>query len=74
LIFLLDISTGEAVGVQEYRYGIKVVVMVMAPHPVWTSRRGIEIAGPQVFHLPYEYSPSLVYSEPRSVIAQFAKE
>jgi hypothetical protein len=72
LICLLDVSTGEAIGVQEYRYGIKVNVMVMAPHPVWTTKRGLEIAGPKAFQLSHEYSSTLVYNKPRSVIAEFA--
>lgn len=71
LIFLLDVSTGEAIGVQEYRYGVKVVVMAMAPNPVWTSRRGLEIAGPKAFKLPYEFESELRYQKPRSVIDEF---
>lgn len=71
LIFLLDASTGEAIGVQEYKYGVKVLIMTMASHPVWTSERGLEIAGPKAFNLPHERSSSLVYSKPRSVIDEF---
>jgi DUF917 family protein len=71
LIFLLDVSTGENIGVQEYRYGLKVTVMIMAPHPLWTTKRGLEIGGPQAFKLPYEYKPTLRYQKPRSVIDEF---
>lgn len=71
LIFLLDVSTGEAIGVQEYRYGVKVVVVIMAPHPVWTSKRGLEVAGPSAFKLPYEFSSNLEYHKPRSVIDEY---
>ena len=71
LIFLLDVSTGEAIGVQEYRYGLKVAVMIMAPHPIWTSRRALEIAGPSAFKLPYQYAARLKYSKPRSVIDEY---
>lgn len=71
LIFLLDTSTGEAVGVQEYRYGLKVTVMIMAPHPLWASERALEIAGPSAFHLPYEYQTALKYTKPVSVIDEF---
>ncbi|TLS24345.1 hypothetical protein PpBr36_08422 [Pyricularia pennisetigena] len=71
LIMILDISTGENVGVQDYRYGLKVAVMAMAPHPVWTTKRGLEIGGPKAFGLPYEYVPTLEYSKPRSVIDEF---
>ncbi|XXG95527.1 hypothetical protein Hte_001791 [Hypoxylon texense] len=71
LIFLLDTSTGEAVGVQEYRYGLKVTVMIMAPHPLWASERALEVAGPSAFHLPYKYQTALQYTKPVSVIDEF---
>jgi len=73
LIFLLDVSTGEAIGCQEYRYGLKVTVMIMAPHPVWASKRGLDIAGPRHFDLPYDYTSTLKYTKPRSVIEEFIK-
>ncbi|KAL0935436.1 hydantoinase [Colletotrichum truncatum] len=71
LIFLLDTSTGEAVGVQEYRYGLKVAVMIMAGHPLWATERALEIAGPKVFGLPHDYSSELRYTKPVSVIDEF---
>ncbi|KAI1387601.1 hydantoinase [Hypoxylon trugodes] len=71
LIFLLDTSTGEAVGVQEYRYGLKVTVMIMAPHPIWATERALEVAGPSAFHLPYSYKTNLEYTRPVSVIDEF---
>ncbi|EHY53387.1 hypothetical protein HRR83_003594 [Exophiala dermatitidis] len=71
LIFLLDVSTGENIGVQEYRYGLKVTVMIMAPHPIWTTKRGLEVGGPSAFNLPYEYNSTLKYTKPRSVIEEF---
>lgn len=71
LICILDVSTGEAIGIQEYRYGVKVVIMIMAPHPVWATKRGLDIAGPKAFMLPESYSSSLVYSKPKSVIEEF---
>jgi DUF917 family protein len=89
LIFLLDVSTGENVGVQEYRcvrvseqseyplivsrYGLKVTVMIMAPHPLWTTSRGLEIGGPVAFKLPYKYESTLKYKKPRSVIEEFRR-
>ena len=45
--------------------------MVMAPHPVWATKRGLDIAGPKAFGLPEAYSSSLVYAKPRSVIEEF---
>lgn len=90
LIFLLDVSTGENIGTQEYRYvhfilfwmmetrtdgefryGLKVTVMIVAPHPIWVTKRGLEIVGPRVFHLPYDYTSPIIYTKPRSVIEEF---
>ncbi|TQN63946.1 putative D-/L-hydantoinase subunit A, partial [Colletotrichum shisoi] len=71
LIFLLDTSTGEAIGVQEYRYGLKVAVMIMAGHPLWATERALEIAGPKVFGLPHDYKTTLSYTKPASVIDEF---
>ncbi|KAF6818768.1 hydantoinase [Colletotrichum sojae] len=71
LIFLLDTSTGEAIGVQEYRYGLKVAVMIMAGHPLWATERALEIAGPKVFGLPHDYKTELKYTKPVSVIDEF---
>lgn len=94
LIFLLDVSTGEAIGTQEYRYvplnlfllpekllligycfsnryGLKVTVMIVAPHPIWVTKRGLELVGPGAFHLPYEYTSNLKYTKPESVIEEF---
>ncbi|PNH46479.1 hypothetical protein VD0004_g1697 [Verticillium dahliae] len=74
LIMVLDVSTGEAIGVQEYRYGVKVVVMLMAPHPIWATKRGLEVAGPKAFNLPYEYTSDLEYAKPASVIDEFRQK
>lgn len=71
LIMILDVTTGENVGVQDYRYGVKVAVMVMAPHPLWTTERGLKTGGPRAFNLPYDYVPKLEYTMPRSVIDEF---
>lgn len=48
--------------------------MIMAPHPIWTSRRGLEIGGPAAFDLPYDYKSPLVYTKPRSVIEEFREK
>jgi DUF917 family protein len=69
---VLDTSTGEAVGVPEYRYGLKVFIMVAAAHPLWTSKRGLEIAGPQVFGYAVDFKPCGIYGGVRSVIDEFA--
>lgn len=69
---LLDTLTGEAVGVPEYRYGLKVMVLVAAAHPLWTSsERALDIAGPKAFNLDTEFRPCGKFQEIRSVIDEF---
>ena len=73
LIMVLDTLTGEACGVPEYRYGLKVMVIVAAAHPLWTSQRGLEIAGPQAFGYDFDFVPCGTYTKVTSVIDEFAK-
>ena len=49
LITVLDTRTGLAVGVAEYRYGLRVSVLAIAASPKWTSPRGLALAGPAHF-------------------------
>lgn len=49
LIAVLDSRTGLAVGVPEYRYGIRVSVLAIAASPKWTSPRGLALSGPAHF-------------------------
>ena len=49
LIMVLDSRSGHALGVPEYRYGLKAMVLVAAPHPFWTTARGLEVGGPKAF-------------------------
>ena len=74
LIMVLDTLTGEACGVPEYRYGLKVMVIVAAAHPLWTSKRGLEIAGPRAFGYDFDFVPSGAYSGVVSVIDEFAPD
>lgn len=45
--------------------------MIVAPHPIWVTKRGLELVGPAAFHLSYEYTSDLVYTKPKSVIEEF---
>lgn len=56
---------------QDYQYGLKVAVMMMAPHPLWASERGLQVAGPRAFGLGHDYTAILEYTKPRSVIDEF---
>lgn len=63
---------GEAIGSQELRYGLKVQVISMAAHPLWTGdERGLRVGGPKGFGLDMEWRSIGLYQEPRSVIDEF---
>ncbi|KAH7312920.1 hydantoinase [Rhexocercosporidium sp. MPI-PUGE-AT-0058] len=72
LIMVLDTLTGEACGVPEYRYGLKIMVMVAAAHPLWISKRGLEIAGPKAFGYDFDFMPCGAYTGVTSVIDEYA--
>ncbi|CAK7270485.1 hypothetical protein SEPCBS119000_004115 [Sporothrix epigloea] len=72
LIMVLDLLTGEAVGVPEYRYGLKVFVMVAAAHPLWTSTpHALAIAGPRAFGYDIDFTPCGTYAGVKSVIDEY---
>lgn len=62
---------GEAIGSQELRYGLKVNVIAMAAHPLWTTEAGLRVGGPEGFGLDMEWTKLGEYWEPRSVIEEF---
>ncbi|EXJ88395.1 hypothetical protein A1O1_05325 [Capronia coronata CBS 617.96] len=73
LISVLDTQSGLALGVPEYRYGLMVTVLGIACSPRWTDTpRGLEYGGPKAFGYNIEYTPVGTYTEPKSVIKEFA--
>lgn len=70
---MLDAQNGEALGTQEYRYGLPVVVIGITASEKWTStERGIEIGGPKGFGFnDLEYKALGKFSKPRSVIDEY---
>ncbi|OKL60014.1 hypothetical protein UA08_04890 [Talaromyces atroroseus] len=67
-------ADGEAIGSQELRYGLKVDVIAMAAHPLWTGdARGLKVGGPEGFGLDMEFQSIGPYQKPRSVIEEFNK-
>lgn len=63
---------GEAIGSQELRYGLRVNVIGMAAHPLWTGdERGLKVGGPEGFGLDMEWKSLGLYQEPRSVVEEF---
>ncbi|KAF3013046.1 hypothetical protein E8E14_009801 [Neopestalotiopsis sp. 37M] len=73
LVCVIDAQNGEAIGTQEYRYGLLVVVLGITASEKWTSTpRGIEIGGPRGFGFnELEYKPIGNFEKPRSVIDEF---
>ena len=63
---------GEAIGSQDLRYGLKVIVIGMPAHPLWTAdERGLKVGGPEYFGLNMEWKSIGEYHRPRSVIDDF---
>ncbi|KAK7397579.1 hypothetical protein QQX98_013054 [Neonectria punicea] len=73
LVCVIDAQNGEALGTQEYRYGLPVIVLGITASEKWTSTaRGLEIGGPKGFGFnELEYKPLGKFSKPRSVIDEF---
>ena len=71
LISILD-QDGEGIGSQDLRYGLKVNVIAMPAHPLWTaSKRGLQVGGPEGFGLDMPFTSVGDYIMPRSVIDDF---
>jgi hypothetical protein len=69
-------ADGQALGSPELRYGLKVCVIGMPAHPLWSgTAQGLKIGGPEFFGLGFEWrrNRSRVgdYVKPRSVIDEF---
>ncbi|OCT48965.1 putative Hydantoinase/oxoprolinase [Cladophialophora carrionii] len=65
-------SDGEALGSPELRYGLKVRVIGMPAHPLWSgSAEALRVGGPEFFELKTEWKRVGEYSKPRSVIEEF---
>jgi DUF917 family protein len=62
---------GEAIGSQELRYGLRVTVIGMPAHPLWKTKKGLEVGGPAGFGLDIPFTGVGEYSSPRSVIEEF---
>ena len=63
---------GEAIGSQELRYGLRVRVIGMPAHPLWTgTKEGLKVGGPEYFQLNMTWRSVGEYQAPRSVIEDF---
>lgn len=63
---------GEAICSQELRYGLRVRVLGMPAHPLWTGdERGLRVGGPRAFGLDMDWKSIGEYQTPRSVIDDF---
>ncbi|KAI9832005.1 MAG: hypothetical protein M1819_004549 [Sarea resinae] len=75
LISVLDVQSGKALGVPEFRYGLKVIVLGITCSPRWSdTARGLEIGGPAAFgYDEIVYKPLGVFVEPKSVVLEYAE-
>lgn len=73
LISILNVNSGKALGIGEYRYGILVTVLGIACSPVWNAnKRGLQAGGPSAFgYNDVVHQPLGKYVEPASVIREF---
>jgi uncharacterized protein len=55
LICLLDTVSGEAVGTETIRYGMRVSVALLPAAPVLKTTQGLEIVGPRAFGYDFDY-------------------
>ncbi|KAJ3536034.1 hypothetical protein NM208_g6890 [Fusarium decemcellulare] len=71
LICLLDAENGRALGTQDYRYGLRVHVLVLVGSPQWTQGEGLKNGGPEAFGLDIKYSPVAKPKEATSIFQEF---
>lgn len=58
LISIVDSETGEPIPTEEVQYGLRVAVLGICCHPLWTTPEGLRTVGPQAFGYKYiEYKP-----------------
>lgn len=76
LVCVLDAQNGEALGTQDYRYGLPVAIIGITASEKWTStERGVEIGGPRGFGFnKLKYKALGKFSKPRSVIDEFNRQ
>lgn len=68
---VIDAQNGEALGTQEYRYNLQVIVIVIGTSEKWTSAaKDIEISGRKAFGLisDPEHKPLVNFNLTQSVI------
>ena len=63
---------GEALGSPQLRYGLKVKVIGLPAHPLWTgTEQGLKVGGPEFFGFDMKWESVGKYEMPRSVIGEF---
>ncbi|KAJ4218571.1 hypothetical protein NW759_008464 [Fusarium solani] len=71
LICLLDAEDGRALGTQDYRYGLRVHVVVLVGNSQWTEGEGLRNGGPAAFGLDIDYVPIAKAKAPSSVTQDY---
>ncbi|KAM6517874.1 hypothetical protein FSOLCH5_006644 [Fusarium solani] len=71
LICLLDAEDGRAIGTQDYRYGLRVHVVVLVGNSQWTEGEGLRNGGPAAFGLDIDYVPIAKAKPPSSVTQDY---
>jgi hypothetical protein len=57
IISVIGSDTCEPILTEGMRLGQRVTIVAHPSPPVWTTPEGLDVAGPQAFGLPFEYTP-----------------
>lgn len=73
VVCVVDAQNGEALGIQEYRYGLPVIMIEITTSERWTSTPcGLGIGDPKRFDVEdLDYKPLRKFTGPRSVIGEY---
>jgi DUF917 family protein len=63
---------GEGIGSQDLRFGLRVAVIAMPAHPLWTANeKAMKIGGPEYFGFDMEWKSVGEYVPLKSVIDEY---
>lgn len=66
---------GEGIGSQDLRYGLRVTVIAMPAHPLWTEdEKAMKIGGPEYFGFDMKWKSIGKYTPLKSVIDEYQEE
>ncbi|WP_226830138.1 DUF917 domain-containing protein [Brevibacterium aurantiacum] len=70
LVTIVDSETGHAISNEQLRFGQRVSVLAWPCDPLWRTKRGLEVAGPQAFGYDIDYVPLKRFASKSPLVAQ----